>query len=191
MDKRSKVDQAYLCWKHVDDLSFVLVAETDSELRALFSQAGRLVGSEVKRLHLQLSEINHPSHSPGNQNGCDDVDGRRHSHKLSTGADVGIRMLGGLTRRASIQNKRIEEKGAKRAERTRTLVEINPLAVKLTMTVVHPTQSYGHQTLGAAISQMLAMRKYTKGPAAFIGSWACSAIVMAWIPGPTADPLVR
>ena len=41
---------------HVDDLSHVLVEETPSELKANLLKAGRLVGSEVTRLKLKLSD---------------------------------------------------------------------------------------------------------------------------------------
>ena len=51
----SKVDPEYPCHEHVDDLSHVLVAETASQLKIKLLQAGRVVGSEVKRLQLKLS----------------------------------------------------------------------------------------------------------------------------------------
>ena len=56
MEKLSNVDPEFPCFSHVDDLSHVLVGETGGELKAKLLQAGRLVGGEVKRLHLTLSE---------------------------------------------------------------------------------------------------------------------------------------
>ena len=47
-------------------------------------------------------------------------------------------------------NKRIEEKGANRSQRTRELLKVNPSAIKLVMPGVVPTQSYGHQAMGAS-----------------------------------------
>jgi hypothetical protein len=51
----SKVDPEYPCHEHVDDLSHVLVVETEFELKAKLLKSGRLVGKEVERLKLKLS----------------------------------------------------------------------------------------------------------------------------------------
>ena len=51
----SIVDPEYPCAVHVDDLSQVFAAETHHELKDKLLRAGRLVGSEVKRLRLKLS----------------------------------------------------------------------------------------------------------------------------------------
>ena len=56
LDNLSKVDPEYPCAVHVDDLSHVLVGESASDLKAKLLKAGRLVGQEVKRLHLTLSD---------------------------------------------------------------------------------------------------------------------------------------
>ena len=45
VEKLSAVDPEYPCHVHVDDLSHVLVAETEHELKAKLLQAGRIVGS--------------------------------------------------------------------------------------------------------------------------------------------------
>jgi len=50
------VNPEYPCFVHVDDLSHVIVEETPSEIKANLLKAGRLVGSEVARLKLKLSD---------------------------------------------------------------------------------------------------------------------------------------
>ena len=52
----SKVNPEYPCFVHVDDLSHVIVEETPSELKTNLLKAGRLIGSEVARLKLKLSD---------------------------------------------------------------------------------------------------------------------------------------
>ena len=56
LDRTSRVYPEYPCAEHIDDLSHVMVAETESDLKATLLSAGRLVGSEVKRLKLKLSD---------------------------------------------------------------------------------------------------------------------------------------
>ena len=55
VERLSVVDPEYPCSVHVDDLSQVFAAETQHELKDKLLRAGRLVGSEVKRLRLKLS----------------------------------------------------------------------------------------------------------------------------------------
>ena len=56
LDRLSKVDPEYPCAEHVDDLSHVLVADTEAELKVKLLTAGRIVGQEVTRLKLKLSD---------------------------------------------------------------------------------------------------------------------------------------
>jgi len=55
MQKLSVVDPEYPCAQHLDDMSHVLVGETESELKHKLVKAGTIVGQEVKRLHLTLA----------------------------------------------------------------------------------------------------------------------------------------
>ncbi len=73
--------------------------------------------------------------------------------------DVGIEMAAGQQRTDSTMNNRIFCKGGPRANRIHGLVQIDPLATKLAMTGVQPTQSYGHQAMGANSFQQKAMAK--------------------------------
>ena len=56
MDKLTCVDPENPCWSHVDDLSHVLIGESEGDLRKKWLAAGRHVGSEVARLRLKLSD---------------------------------------------------------------------------------------------------------------------------------------
>ena len=56
LEKLSKGGPEFPCGSHVDNLSHVLVGETSGELKAKLLKAGRLVGSEVKRLRVKLSD---------------------------------------------------------------------------------------------------------------------------------------
>ena len=99
---------------HVDDLSHVLVAETAKDLECKLLKAGRIVGSEVKRLCLTLT--------------------RKVAKQLSkegiplaaadTAGDVGVQLAGGEMRAETTLNERIHEKGAPRATRIRGLVMV-------------------------------------------------------------------
>ncbi len=51
----SVIDPEYPCSSHVDDLSQVFVAERKKDLEKKLLEAGRRVGSEVKRVKLTLS----------------------------------------------------------------------------------------------------------------------------------------
>ena len=77
------------------------------------------------------------------------------------------------------------------ARRTRELVRISPAAIKLVMIGVVPTQCYGHQAMGASMAQIKKMRTHLKDATAFAGTWACTAFFIAWLFGPTADPMIR
>ena len=108
LDKLSLVDPEYPCAVHVDDLSHVLVGESASDLRKKLLSAGRTVGSEVKRLHLTLSDKS--TLLPDNAN-------TRCIAKLLSDEgiclktanscnDVGVQMSGSALRKASSLNKR-------------------------------------------------------------------------------------
>ena len=45
--------------------------------------------------------------------------------------------------------------------------------------------------MGASLAQLKRMRKNVKDATAFAGTWACTATVIAWLFGPTADPMVQ
>ena len=62
--------------------------------------------------------------------------------------DVGIEMAAGQVRTDSTMNNRIVCKGGPRANGIYGFEQINPLATKLAMTGVQPTQSYGHHAMG-------------------------------------------
>ena len=98
---------------HVGDLSHVLVEETPSELKANLLKAGRLVGSEVARLKLKLSDkstilqINEITKSVATILTEENI-----TLKVkATGDDVGIQMSAGGIRRASTLNNRIAKGG--------------------------------------------------------------------------------
>ena len=50
------VDPEFPCSSHVDDLSHVLIGESEADLKGKLIKAGRLVGAETKRLQLELSD---------------------------------------------------------------------------------------------------------------------------------------
>ena len=99
-------------------------------------------------------------------------------------------MTGNGNRRASTLNNRIEVKGADRAKRTRELVKVTPVATKLTMPGTNATQVYGHQAQGVSCSQMINMNKKIKNTTPYAKTRACTATVLAWHFGPTADARV-
>ena len=161
MDKRSKVDPEYPRSSHVDDLSHVLVGESASDLKAQLLAAGRVVGKEVARLQLELSD--NSKLIPDNQlTGSVAKTLAREGLTLkveSTYDDAGVQQSGSTIRKASSLNHRIECKGADRAARTHALVMVNPAALKLTMTGMQPVQEYGHQAQGASNCQLVKMRR--------------------------------
>ena len=113
--------------------------------------------------------------------------------QLKTGKscdDVGVQMTGNNTRRASTSNNRIQEKGAARSKRTRDLVKINPVAIKLAMPGTNAVQIYGHQAQGASALQMDLMNRNLKNTTQFAKTRACVATVLAWHFGPSADARV-
>ena len=143
----------------MDDLSHVLVAKTNNELERKLLEAGRIVGREVNRLSLTLSEKSKlipetPSKikvakqlaKEGIPINTDD-----------TADDVGVQQAGGAMRVETTLNDRIFGKGAPRARRIRGLVMVNAEAKKLAMPGVQPTQSYGHVSMGASKVQQMAM----------------------------------
>jgi len=193
MEKLSCVDPEFPCYSHVDDISHVLVGETDSDLKAKLLSAGRIVGGEVKRLHLKLSDKS--TLLPQNE-GARAVAAILSAEGIpvktaTTGDDVGVQMSGSKVRRAKTLNTRIKVKCRDRAKRTRALVKTNRKAMKLTMTGTHPTQSYGHVAQGASTAQMLAMTKNIKDTTPFAGTRACTTTVVAWLFGPNTSPMVR
>jgi len=147
MDKLSKVDPEYPCFSHVDDLSHVLVGESCSDLKAKLLAAGRLVGKEVARLKLELSDKS--TVIPGNsllRNVAKTLALEGLTLKVaSTCDDVGVQQSGSAVRKASSLNHRIEAKGADRPKRTHDLVMVSPAGTKLTMTGTQPVYVYGHQ----------------------------------------------
>ncbi len=52
LERLSKVDPEYPCASHVDDLSHVLVVETESDLKGNMLEAGRAIGGAVNKLDL-------------------------------------------------------------------------------------------------------------------------------------------
>jgi hypothetical protein len=70
-------------------------------------------------------------------------------------------------------------------------VQIDPLATKLAMTGVQPTQSYGHQAMGASSFQQKAMAKNLKNCTRFGGTASCTTTTIAWKFGMAADPCIR
>ena len=145
----SNVDPEYPCHEHVDDLSHVLVAETEFDFKNKLLQAGRIVGSEVNRLKLKLSTKS--KIIPDNS--LTHVVARTLTNEgipldvAKKADDVGVEMSGAHGRAASTLNSRIHDKVAPRASRAKSLVSINPTATKFVMSGVHPTQSYGHQAM--------------------------------------------
>ena len=141
-----------------------LVGESASDLKQKVLKAGRIVGAEVRRLKLTLSEKS--TLLPDNQNTrsiaktlcAEDICLKT----ATTCDDVGVQMSGSGVRKASSLNFRIEVKGKDRAKRTRALVMVQPAAIKLTMAGTHPVQVYSHQAQGASQSQMVGMGKILK-----------------------------
>ena len=139
-------------------------------------QAGRLVGSEVKRLKLKLSTkstvapLNSVTVAVAKQLSDEGITlqvAKKHD-------DVGLEMSAASTRAAGTLNSRIHDKGAPRANRVHSLGKINNDADKLIMTGVHPAQSYGYQGMGASVSQQMSMRKNVKNGTQFAGTTACT-----------------
>lgn len=125
---------------HVDDLSHVLVAETEHELKDKLLQAGRIAGKEVSRLKLQLSDKSKIIPDNGLTR---DIAAKLSDEQIplavaKTAGDVGVQMSGATVRAASTLNIRIHDKRAPRAQRVRELVRINPAATKLAMSGVIP-----------------------------------------------------
>ena len=52
--KLATADPEYPCAQHLDDLSHVLVGETEGELKGKLVKAGKIVGEEVSRLKLNI-----------------------------------------------------------------------------------------------------------------------------------------
>ena len=75
--------------------------------------------------------------------------------------NLAIETAAGKRRCASYQSKTHLERKAKRAESHR-LCKTNPAAQKLTMTVIHPVQVYGHTVQGAFTAQVNATCRILK-----------------------------
>ena len=169
--KLATVDPEYPCAQHLDDLSHVLVGETEGGLKSKLVKAGKIVGEEVLGLKLALSEKS--TIVPENQTTKAVVKILNAAgipmKTASTCDDVGVQMSGPLTRRVSTLNARIS-KGSKRASRTADLVKINPKAKQLTMAATAKVQPYGHQAQGACMTQQFAMRANIKKTTPFAGS---------------------
>ena len=181
MEKLSVVDPEFPCSSHVDDLSHVLIGESEADLKSKLLKAGRLVGDETKRLQLELSEKS--TLLPDNQNTRAVVKVLLgEGVQIKTGKtcdDVGVQMTGGGNRRASTLNKRIEVSGADRAKRTRGIVKMNPAAIKLTMPGTNSVQVYGHQAQGVSGMQMSNMNKQLKNTTPCAKTRACVTTVLA------------
>ena len=154
MEKLPVVDPEFPSSSHVDDLSHVLVGESEADLRSKLLNAGRTVGNETKRLQLELSDKS--TLLPNNPNTRQVVNILvAEGVQLKTAAtcdDVGIQMTCNGTRRAITLNARIHNKGVARAKGTKAVVMINPTAKKLTMVGTNAVQVYGHQAQGASKS---------------------------------------
>ena len=130
--KLSKVDPEFPCFSHVDDLSHVLVGETGGELKAKLLKAGRLVGGEVKRLHLTLSDKSTllPQNEITRAVALKLTEEGIPLETAKTCDDVGVQMSGSHIRKAKSLNIRIKVKGADRAKRTSPLVKTNRETMK-------------------------------------------------------------
>ena len=153
------------------------VAPSSLELRKKIITAGTIVGNEVKRLKLKLSDKSVVVPISAASRGAASHLGKQTSPVLlrvaNTVDDVGIEMGGGRRRMAQTQNKRIFGKAKNRSKRTKELVHRNMLALKLVMPGVSTQQSYGHQVNGASPSQVLGMRRNIKGATHLGGTGAC------------------
>ena len=178
--------------EHVDDLSQPVVASTSRDLREALVELGNVVGTHVQRLKTKLADKSTivPISFATLGAAKDLADG---PYAISVQVknscdDVGIEMGGGRRRMAKTQNTRIKLKARRRAFRTRCLVKRNRTALKLVMPGAAAQQSYGHVVNGSSATQTKAMRFNLKSATHFGGTSACTATVLAWLFGPTADP---
>ena len=183
------------CHQHVDDLAQPLVAKSPLALRDKIVKAGTIVGQEVERLKINLSDksVVVPI-SAVTLRAAYDQSKLKPPVKLRVANavdDVGIEMGGGRRRMAKTQNKRIRTRAMQRARRTRQLVRRDRRALKLVMPGVAPQQAYGHTVTGASKSQTMEMRGNIKTATPFGGTQACLTTTLAWLFSPTADPGVK
>jgi len=159
MQKLSVVDPEHPCAQHLDDMSHVLIGETESELKHKLVKAGTIVGQEVKRLSLTLADKSTLLPKTKMTEAVAEMLNAQGIpiHTADTCDDVGVQMTATTVRRASTLNARIA-KGSLRGKRTRALVAVNPEAKKLTPAGTCAVQPYGHQAQGASLTQQLSMR---------------------------------
>ena len=166
-----------LVWEHVDDLAQPLTAHSANALIIKLVAAGTIVGEEVQRLRLKLSDKSFVVPiSAATQRAAWEL-GRltppvllRVSNSVD---DVGFEMGGGRRRMANTQNKRIRQKARQRARRTRALVIRNRAALKIVRPGVATKQAHGHVVTGASATQTHDMRVNLKGATHFGGTQAC------------------
>ena len=118
--------------------------------------AGTIVGSEVQRLQIKLSDKSVVVQiSVATREAALQLAKKSPPVLLrvaNTVDDVGIEMDGGRRRMAKTQRKRIFGKAKHRARRTTELVHRNMTALKFVILGVSPQQSYGHQVSGSSPS---------------------------------------
>jgi len=192
MQKLSVVDPEHPCAQHLDDMSHVLIGETESELKHKLVKAGTIVGQEVKRLSLTLADKSTLLPKTKMTEAVAEILNAQGIliRTAETCDDVGVQMTASTVRRASTLNARIA-KGSLRGKRTKALVAVNPEAKKLTVVGTCAVQPYGHQAQGASLTQQLSMRKNVKSTTPFAGSSACTTTVIGWTYGANVDPLIK
>ena len=193
MERLSKIDPEHPPNSHVDDISHVVIGETENHLKSKLIAAGRIMGCEVKRLQLSLSDKS--KKLPVNKVTLATAEVLNQEGITISAAkvcdDVGVQSSAGTTRAAATSNTRINKKGADKARRTHELGRTNLAATKLVMPGVVASQEYGHQAMGASMTQMRKMAKNMKDSTPFAGTRACTTTVLALLFGNNANPLVR
>ncbi len=186
-------DERGTLWKHVDDLTQVIVAPTKQLAAARAIQKGQLLAAEATRLNLRIADksrvvANLPSIA------MDVARGIRGDGVPILAADraddLGVTTTGGRRRGTSSLSARLA-KGLKRARRVKRLVAANRGAQKLYRTGVDPQQGYEGAIIGVAPPQLRAMRRNAALSVSAAGLRPCLASLLAWRLDEDCDPAVR
>ena len=182
-----------MCYEHVDDLSQVV-----SSLAAAYSRAvrdGVKLGMRVKNgldnLDLKLSDksVVVPSSSAVVRAVVEILRGKGVTISAASRAeDVGIEVAAGRRRVSAIQKRRIVKGGRRANGATHIAQTFHGAAVCIGKMGVAPQQSFGHQSMGSAPSNVGKMRSNMKKTTHLGSTRGCTTTTINWIYGTNADP---
>ncbi len=179
-------------YQHVDDVSQVVVADSEQAVVAGCVRAGLRIATAFVRSGLAISVKSVAVASSTRLAERIAMALGRAGQQIDATAvaeDLGVPTGCGSRRAVGAFKKRLA-RGLRRARRVRALVRADPRATKLYSTGVKPQQSYGSCVHGAAPSQVQSMRRAAVLCCAPAGVQACTTTLLAWRLGSQRDPAV-